>query len=163
MPVWLVSEEMQDDLSTVRTDAVFEEVDALPGSEGEFAVYKRNRQVHLGKGRFEVSRHVVRTFGVMPIRTGLGPGLGREAIEEGLEVGAHGGIGVLLDEEGRGGVATEDGEQTGMHALLPHPLVDGGGAFVEALAPGCDFEDVGCLLHPRFDADGNATGWRVVG
>lgn len=151
-----VPDEVQDDLSTVRAYPVFEEVDALPGSQGEFAFDERDRQLHLGEGCLQMSRHVVRAFGVMPVGTGLGPGLGREAIEEGLEVGAHGRIGVLLDQKRRGGVPAEDGEETGVHRLLAHPLVDGGRAFVEPLAPGCDFEDMRSLLHTRFDADGEA-------
>ncbi len=150
---------MQNDLSTMRADTVFEEVDALPGSQSEPAVYQRDRELHLGERRFEMSRHVIGAFRVMPVRSGLR----REAIEESLEVGAHGGVGVLLDEEGCRGVAAEDGEETGVHALLPHPLVDGGGALVEALAAGGDFEGVCCLLHTFSDARRDATGWRVVG
>lgn len=134
-----VTDEVQDDLAAVGAGAVFEEVDALPGSEGEFAADEGDRKLDLGERCFEVGRHVVRTFGVVPV----GAGLGREAIEEGLEVCAHGGIGVLLNEEGCGGVAAEDGEETGVQALLPNPLGDGGGALVEALAAGGDFEDMG--------------------
>ena len=119
--------------------SVFEEVDALPGSQGKLAFDKWDRNLYLGESRFQMSRHIIGTFGIMPVGTGLR----REAIEEGLEVRAHGRIGVLLDQKRSRGVAAEDGEKTGVHALLPDPLVDGGRAFVEALAPRCDFEDVG--------------------
>ena len=117
---------------------MFEEVDALPGSEGKSAVDERDGELHLGERCFEMGRHIVRSFGVMLVGTGLG----REVIEVGDEVRAHSGVGVLLNEEGRGGVAAEDGEQAGVHRLLLNPLVDGGRAFVEALAPRCDFDTV---------------------
>lgn len=133
-----VADQVEDDLATMGADAVFEEVDALPGSQDELAFDKRDRKLDLGERRFEVGRHVVRTFRVMPVRTGLR----REAIEIGLEVRAHGGVGVFLDEKRGGGVPAEDGEKAGVHRLLPNPLVDGGRAFVEPLAPRCDFEDM---------------------
>lgn len=50
----------------------------------------------LGQDGFEVGGHVVGAFGVV----GVGAVLGGEAVEVGLDVVAHCGVGVLLDEEG---------------------------------------------------------------
>ena len=58
----LCSNQVQHDLPTVRTVPVLEYVNTLPGSQRKFAVHQRYRELYLGQGRFQVSRHVVRAF-----------------------------------------------------------------------------------------------------
>lgn len=55
----LFAEEVEDDFAAVGVDAVFEEVDALPGAEGEAAVEDRDGELDGGEGGFEVGGHVV--------------------------------------------------------------------------------------------------------
>lgn len=87
--------------------------------------------------------HVVRSF----VGMFVGTIFRSDAAEVGLEVAAHAGVCIFLDEERCRGVAAEDGEQAGLHLLISQPCFYVRCEFVEALASGCDFEFVYGLLQ----------------
>lgn len=97
---------MKDDFSAVWPDTVFEEVDALPDPQHEASTDERNGELHLGECGPQVGGHVVCALGVVMV----GEVFRRDSVEVGFEVGAHGGVGVLLDKQGGGGVATKNGQ-----------------------------------------------------
>ena len=72
--------------------------------------------------------HVVRPFGRMAVERVV---LLHQALEEGLEVALHIGIGVLLDGERRRRVLTEEREEPGPDALLFNPARDRAGDLLE--------------------------------
>lgn len=86
--------EVQNNLTPVRHAAMFEEVDALPGAEGQTAGDHGDGELGLRQGGPDVGRHVVRALAAVAVAVG---GLGHEALEEGLQIGADAGIGVFLD------------------------------------------------------------------
>jgi hypothetical protein len=140
---WLFADQVQHDLAAVGMDAVLEEVDALPGAEDEAAVQDGDGELDLREGGFEVGGHVVEAFVVVNVGTVVGG----DVVEVGEDVALHGGVGVLLDEQRRRGVAAEDGEQAGVDLLVGDPLAEGRGELVKGLAAGVEVEVVGGLFQ----------------
>ena len=88
-------------------------------------------------------RHVVGAFRIM----GVIRAFGREPREDSFEIAQHGGIGVFLNEQRRGGVATERRRQPLRHARAARKVADGLGKFVKS-APGCvDPQDFGLVCR----------------
>lgn len=137
----LVSEQVQDELSAVRSRTVFEKIDTLPGSQRESAIHDGNRELHLCERGFQVGRHVVRAFGIVLV----GSVLRREAVEVRGDVEAHRGIGILLNEKRCRGVSAKQRQERGVHCLLAYPLCDGRCAFIQTFAPGGDLQGM-CRL-----------------
>ena len=75
---------------------MFEQVYALPGAEHQAAIHDWHIELHLGERGLEMCRHVVRSFVIMFIEVRA---LGREVIEELLEITAHCTRGIFLDEK----------------------------------------------------------------
>ncbi len=100
----LFANKMEGDLSPMRRTSMLEQVNALPGPQGEFPMYDRNRKLHAGQGRADMGGHVIGAFIHMPIPIRV---LRRQAIEERLEVGANVPRGVLLNEQSGRGVPAE--------------------------------------------------------
>lgn len=100
---------MHDDLSVVGVGAVFPEVDALPGAEGESVVHDGDGECGGGEGGLDVGRHVVGAFGGVGVERVV---FGDEATHPLLEVAAGGGVGVLLNREAGGGVSDEEGAES---------------------------------------------------
>lgn len=123
---------------------VLEEIDALPGAEGEMAGEERDGKMDAGEGGADVGGHVVGAFEGVDVVAG---GFGGQAFEVADEVGLDVGVGVFLDDEGGGGVAAEEGEEASGEALLADPGDDLAGEFVEALAAGGDGEVADGLIH----------------
>ena len=74
------------------------------------ALHHRDGDLDLRQGRADMRRHVVGTFGgVAEQRIAVW----NQAAEEAVEVGEHLRVGVLLHQEAGGGVATEEGEESG--------------------------------------------------
>ena len=76
--------------------------------------------------------HVVGPFGIVLVWSILRS----EMVKVGFDVVAHGGIGILLNQEGRRCVAAKYFEKAGLHLLAPHPFVDRRGPFIEPLITG---------------------------
>ena len=134
------ADELQYDLAPVRPQTMFGKIDALPGAEREFCIEHRYMQRHTREHGLHVRRHVVRALDIMH-PAGID---GREAIERGAQIGAHVGIGVLLDHQGCGRVA-EIEEQ---HAVPGLRLSDEAhriaGDLGKALPAGFDLERRSC-------------------
>jgi hypothetical protein len=144
---WLFADQVQHDLAAVGMDAVLEEVDALPGAEDEAAVQDGDGELDLREGGFEVGGHVVEAFVVVEVGAVRWRHVGGDVVEVGEDVALHGGVGVLLDEQRRRGVAAEDGEQAGVDLLVGDPLAEGRGELVKGLAAGVEVEVVGGLFQ----------------
>ena len=56
---------MQHDFASMSTKPVFDEINALPGSERRLAADNRNREMSLCQRSTNVRRHVVDAFGAM--------------------------------------------------------------------------------------------------
>ena len=81
------------------------EIDPLPGAEGERAAGHGEGEVGIGQDRAHVRRHVVGPFvGVLEQAVAIGD----EARHEGLEIAAHGRVGVLAQDQRGARVVTED-------------------------------------------------------
>src|SRR5215468_7581405 len=136
----MTADELQNDLAPVRPIAMLGEIDALPGAERKRAVDHRYMQRYSGYHCLNVRRHVVRPFDcVHPA------GSGRcDAVERRHQIGPHIGIGVLLDDERRRGMAQKERKD----ALLRPGLGDEAdgltGEFNEPQTVGLDNERGSC-------------------
>lgn len=84
--------------------AVFAQVDPLPGTQIRPAIGDRQAQAVAQQAALDVRRQVVAAFqGVPVVRLVLAYG----AVEPGLEVAAHRGVGVLVEGQRGGGVLDE--------------------------------------------------------
>src|SRR5580658_6820579 len=102
--VRLLAEHVQHDAALVGPAAMLEQIDRLPSTEAEPPVYDGNGQMDLSEGGAQVRGHVVRAFVVVLVERRI---LGDETLEECLNVQAHRGRGVLLDEQRRARVGAE--------------------------------------------------------
>ena len=87
---------------------MLEEIDPLPRAERQAAALHGYGELRLRQCRPQMGGHVVGALGAMTVAAGR---LRSDGLEEGLEVGAHLRVCVLLDDERRGGVRTEQGEK----------------------------------------------------
>ena len=124
----------------MRRGAVFPDVDALPGAEGEFTVHDGEAQVHRGQRGADVRGHVVAALaGVLEERVAIRGEPGEEA----LQVAADFRVGVFLDEQRSGGVPEMQRGEAGLQAGLAHAGGDFMGDFSEAAAARGDDKLVG--------------------
>lgn len=121
----------------VRGGAVFPQINALPGAEGEVAAHDGDGDAGGGQCGLDVRGHVVGAFAGVGVERVV---LGDEAAEPGFEVAFRAGVGVLLDDETGRGVADEDGAEAGVDLGGTDDGTDLAGELVEALAAGFDGE-----------------------
>src|SRR5437016_1127287 len=95
------TQKLQHHLAAMRLPPMLDEIDSLPGAERELAASDRNVERDSGKHGFYMRRHVIRSFRIVH-PAGI---VRRQAAKRGNQVGAHVGIGVLLNEKGSRGVA----------------------------------------------------------
>jgi len=112
----------------MRRSPVLEEVDALPGSQAEPRFFDRDRKLDLGQRALDVRGHVIRPLRGVLVESSV---LGDQPTEERLEVGAHIGVGVLLDQQRCGRVWQEHREQAALDALSRCPGRDLPGDLIE--------------------------------
>lgn len=70
----LRADHVDDEFTTMGCETVFEEVDTLPGAEGELTLTHRNREARLRERRPKMGGHVIGTFervgvGRVPLRS----------------------------------------------------------------------------------------------
>mmetsp|Transcript_47693 Transcript_47693/g.152882 ORF Transcript_47693/g.152882 Transcript_47693/m.152882 type:complete len:329 (+) Transcript_47693:354-1340(+) len=87
--------------------AVLVEVQALPRPEVEGSMGHRHGHGRAHEGGLDVPRHVVIALHCVLEEIPV-PRFGADVVECGLHICAHGGVGVLVDREARGGVADEE-------------------------------------------------------
>ena len=81
------------------------QVDALPRPEGELARSQWHRQMRRREHGAHVRRHVIRTL----VHVGEERvSIGYQPREEGVEISAHIGVCILLNDQRGGGVVNED-------------------------------------------------------
>jgi hypothetical protein len=85
---------------------MFEQVDALPAAPRQPPVDQRDRELHLGQRRAEVSGHIIGTFVIMLVGRGI---FGRYPGEIRFKVAPHLRRRIFLDQQRRGGMAAEQG------------------------------------------------------
>ena len=92
---------MQHDFASVRTQPVFDQIDALPGPERRLAADNRNRQMSLSQGSTNVRRHVIDAFRAMFEQW---IAIGHQTRKEPLQIAHNLRVSVLLNEKARGRV-----------------------------------------------------------
>ena len=113
------ADQMHGDLASVRRAPMFEQINPLPGPQGEPAGDDRNGELHAGQRRSDVGRHVVGAFVCVPISPRV---LRRDAFKECLEIGADVPRRILLNEQSSGGVSAEQRQEPGPHLVGPQPI-----------------------------------------
>jgi hypothetical protein len=129
---------------------VLDQIDALPRAERERAAGHRHVQGDAGQHGLDVGRHVIGAFNrVHPAGV-----LRRQPAQRRGEIGAHVGIGVLLDDERRRGVAQVNEQHAVPGAGLGEEARNLAGDLDEALAGGADDKARGGDDLRRGAADG---------
>ena len=128
--------QMQHHASPLRTRAVLEHVDALPGPQRHPSADHRNRNARLGECGTDVRGHIVWTFCIVPVAVFLRS----EPLEKIRQIQHHVRIGVLLNHQRRRGVLDEQRQQAGFRFGGSYPRGDFAGARVQTLAACADFE-----------------------
>ena len=123
---------------------VLEQVNILPGAEGEVSIDQGYGELCLGKRRSDMRGHVVVTFRRVAVER---IAVGDDAVQKGIQVGQHIGVGVFLYHERRRGVTDEHREQSGGHALPLRPGDDFGVDIHQSPPPGLYGYFMCCLLH----------------
>jgi hypothetical protein len=112
---------MQGDLPATRRAPMLEQINPLPGPQGELALQDWNCELHAGQRRADVRRHVIGAFIHVPISPRL---LRRQAVEKRLQIGANVRRGVLLNELSGGGVPAKQGQEPRLHLMRLEPISD---------------------------------------
>ena len=96
--------------------AVFPEIHALPGAEGESALGDRDGEVHGGEGGAHVGGHVV---GALIIMLKHWVAVGADARHETFQIAPHTGVGIFLyDQRGTGVLQMQGGQAGGEPGLF---------------------------------------------
>ena len=110
---------------------MFEKEDALPCAEHKIAIMNRNDLTGAGEGHAQVARTIVRALiGVDEVREVFR----NEVIEEGMEIGARFGIGILHDHKAGTGVLNKNCDLTIDDATFANEILYLPGYFVGSFA-----------------------------
>ena len=110
---------------------MFPEVNSLPRTQGEFSGLDGDSEIDRGQSRANVRGHVVITFAGVPENR---VAIRRKPREETFQVTAHIGVGVFLDQQGRGSVTQMKRSQAGFEILLPQQFSHLVSKFIKAPA-----------------------------
>src|SRR5436190_23582095 len=125
--------------AAMRMCAVLPKINSLPGSECEFPICDWNRNVHCGERRADVRRHVVLSFRRMFENC---VAVRHEARKEFLEVAAHFGIGIFLDDERSGSVLNVESDLAGLKFCAAQERADVISELIEAASSRGDLDFV---------------------
>jgi hypothetical protein len=118
------ADEVQRHAAGVRVRAMFPEINSLPRPQRELTGAHGQRKIHGRQRGANVRGHVVLALGgVNEQRIAIR----HEPREKGVEVAAHVGIGIFLDEQRSGGVAQMQGEESVAKFIFRKPLFHGAG------------------------------------
>ncbi len=123
---------------------VFPEKNALPCSQAEAAVVKRDDLCCAGEGHFDMTRHVVRAFEGVGV---VGVMLGDELVHEVVQIDAGARIGILHDDQTATGVLAKNGHGACPEACFAERSLDLPRELVGALSVGADGQSVGENSH----------------
>ena len=132
------------DLPPMRSVAVFEEENALPGAQLHPAFCDRNDFARASENGANVRRAVIATLGRV-----FEPGriLRHEPLEEFLQIAPRGWIGVFRDDEAATGVPNENRNRARLESASSHLCGDLLGDLVSPLAAGRDGKTGGMNAH----------------
>ena len=137
---------MNDDAARVRFEAMFPEVNALPGAERELLVCNGDAEVHRSQRGANVSGHIVLAFaGVAEDRVAVGNKAGKKA----FEITAHFRVGIFLDQQRGGSVLKMKRDQPNLEFLVGDKLRNLFGEFVKAAPTGFNFYFVNRLAEHK--------------
>ncbi len=139
----------------MRALSMFEQVNALPGSQRQLALVNWDRKLRLRERRADMRRHVVGPFGGVPVEARV---FRDQAGEEIGEIGHDVGVGVFLDHQRSRGVLAEHCQEAGFGGVLGQPALDFTCEIVKALTARRDVKLVGELLHSGALLYGDALG-----
>ena len=100
---------------------MFEQINALPGSQRQLAFVNRNRELRLSKRSTNVRRHIIRPLGRVPVQVRV---FRHQAGEEISQVGNDIGIGVFLNHQRSRGVLAEDGQEASLRFMRAKPVLN---------------------------------------
>lgn len=129
-----------NNVSLMRGAAMFKDENTLPDPQLEFTTrdgndFARSRQRHT-----EVARHIV---GPLRNMNEIACTFRNQAVEESVEIGPGGTVGIFVNDEAGAGVLDEDSREPCNNTTLTNDPCDFGGNFVRPFAAGADTEPVG--------------------
>src|SRR5258708_5561951 len=92
--MWLITQNMQDDLAPMRRRAVLEDIDPLPCSKNWLAIEDGYRELRIGERGSDVCGHVVGALHGMAVQFVV---FRRQTTEMIVEIGDHVRVGILLN------------------------------------------------------------------
>ena len=140
----LVAEYVQSDAAFVRSTPMFEQINTLPGSERRPAVDHGNRHLDLSERRSQMRGHIVGAFVVVVVEVRV---LRCDSLEECFQIRTYFRRGVLLDQQRRRCVGTEDRHQPVGNGLIAQPGLHCARDIDQAAARRAYRQESGCLLH----------------
>jgi hypothetical protein len=123
---------------------MFPKVNTLPGSERNCAMGNWDGKVHCGEGRSDMSRHVILAFVVVDEQ---GIAILYKASKEALQIAAHIGVGVFLDQERGGRMANVQSQEAILESVPGNPCVYRIREFVETTAASVNCKFMGDLAE----------------
>jgi len=142
----LFADEVQRDPACVRMRPVFPEIDPLPGSEREPAALERKGKIHRRQRGADVRGHIVSALGGVDEQR---VAIAHEPREKSVEVAAHIGVGIFLDEQRGGSMPQMQRQQAVPQFILNDPLLDGVGEFNQTAPARRDHQFMKLLAHWR--------------
>jgi hypothetical protein len=117
--------------------AVFEEKNALPGSQLHFSIDNWHGLARARQHHADVRWHIVTTLGAVRKELGI---FRDKAIEEFLEIASRRGVGILHDDNAATSVLNKDGHRPIAYAAFSDPRLHIVSDFVQPFAFSANFE-----------------------
>ena len=116
---------------------MLEDVNPLPGSQGEIPIVHRDGQAGIRQHGADVGSRIVGTLQIVRV-----PGLSfrDEALHESFQVGTGGRVPVFADDQRGAGMRQEQEAHAFVHIPVPQLRADRIGDVVQSLTVGGDFE-----------------------
>src|SRR5690348_4627929 len=119
------------DLALMRIQAVLPEINALPGTQQQFAAMHRYGEAHASEDRADVRRHVIGAFRIVFEQR---VAIRHHAGEPALQVVAHAGIGIFAKQQRATGMRGENMRQAHLHVAAGRGIGHLRGDIAEAAA-----------------------------
>jgi len=143
-PQQLFAHDCEENSSSVRSAAMFEQENALPRSELHSPIDNRHGLAGARQHHADVRRHVVAAF--RAVREVIGV-FWNQTVKERFQVAARSGIGIFHDNQAATGVLNKYGHRPIAHAALVDLGLDRVRDFVRALTVRAKFELIVMHIH----------------
>ena len=147
---------MQRDAARMWPGAVFPQINSLPSSQRELSGVNGNGKIHRRERGANVRGHVVVALGGVDEQR---IAVAHEPRKKGVKVTAHVGIGVFLNQQGRGSVAQMQREQSIAEIIFDDPFLDVAGELAQPASARGNRQFVKSLAKHRdglFDREGES-------